>query len=368
MSRKAEPVIQHNKTLLLGIHAPYNRTPDITAYYEEFLHLVRTLGVWYDDVMYIKLRNLDKTFFITRGKLHDLMKYCKDNNMERIIVSEPLNAQQERNLENILEVIITDRTKLILDIFEQSAYSAESKIQVEIAQLQYEKSRLAGKGIFLEQQRGGIGVRGGAGETLKERETRVIEKRISKLKQKLQTVEQTRETQRKRRLDTQVQHICLVGYTNAGKSSILNALAKSDVLAEDKLFATLDTTTRSLYIDNNKVGIISDTVGFIKLLPPHLIEAFKSTLKELQYADLLLHVIDISDPLWHEHTNIVQKILHELEIDKPVLYVFNKIDKIKLTPELQQKIDSFQPQVLSSTVSPHGLKNLRTYLAQLKKA
>jgi len=367
MYRTPEPTIKHKKTLLLGIHAPYNRTPNITAYYEEFLHLVRTLGVWYDDVTYMKLRELDRANFITLGKLQELTKYCKENNIERIILSEPLTAQQERNLEDTLEIEITDRTKIILDIFEQAAYSAESKIQVEIAQLQYEKSRLAGKGIFLGQQRGVIGVRGGAGETLKERETRAIDKRISRLKSKLKSIEKTRATQRKRRLDTQIPHICLVGYTNAGKSSLLNALTKSDILAEDKLFATLDTTTRSLYVNNKSVGILSDTVGFIQLIPPQLIEAFKSTLQELEYADLLLHVVDISDPLWQEHTAIVNKILHELELDKPMLYVFNKIDKVKRTPELEQEINSFEPHVTTSVISPNGLDTLTSYLVEWNK-
>jgi len=367
MSKKAESVILHKKTLLLGIHAPYNRIPNIEAYYEEFLHLVRTLDVEYDDVMYMKLRELDRAFFITRGKLQELTQYCQDNNIEQLIISEPLTAQQERNLEDMVEVDIIDRTKIILDIFEQAAYSAESKIQVEIAQLQYEKSRLAGKGIFLEQQRGVIGLRSGAGETLKERETRVIEKRISALKEKLKSVEKTRDTQRKRRLNAQVPHVCLIGYTNAGKSSLLNSLTKSDVLAENKLFATLDTTTRSLYVNSKQVGIISDTVGFIQLLPPHLIEAFKSTLKELQYADLLLHVIDVSDPLWQAHANVVNKILHELKIDKPILYVFNKIDKVELTPELEQEISSFDPHVTSSTISPGGLNQLKAYLGSWEK-
>ena len=201
MYRPPESTHQHKKTVLVGIHAPYNRTPNINAYYEEFLHLIRTLGVWYDDVIYMKLRELDRGYFITQGKLQELLQYCKDNNIERVILSEPLTAQQERNLEDSLEIEITDRTKIILDIFEQAAHSAESKIQVEIAQLQYEKSRLAGKGVFLEQQRGGIGVRGGAGETQKERETRAIDKRISTLREKLYGVEKTRETQRQRRLE-----------------------------------------------------------------------------------------------------------------------------------------------------------------------
>lgn len=367
MARQAEPSIIHKKTLLLGIHAPYNRTPNINAYYEEFLHLIKTLGVVYDDVMYMKLREVDRALFISQGKLDDLTKYCEAHEIERIIVSEPLTGMQERNLEEFTEAEIVDRTKIILDIFEQSSHSAESKIQVEIAQLQYEKGRLVSRYISFAQQRGIIGMRGGSGETQKESETRAIEKRIATLRKKLKTVEQSRETQRKRRLETQVPHFCLVGYTNAGKSSLLNALTKSNVLAEDKLFATLDTTTRTLFIGSKKVGLVSDTVGFLQLLPPNLIEAFKSTLKELEYVDLLLHVIDISDPLWQDHATIVNKILHELEIDKPTLYVFNKVDKVELTDDLQHTLDAFQPHVTTSTVTPGGIDTLKKYLNSWKK-
>jgi GTPase len=363
MSRQAESSILHKKTLLLGIHAPYNKTPNIEAYYEEFLHLIETLDVDYDDVMYMKLRETDRALFLSYGKVEELRKYCEENGIERIIFSEPLTGMQERNLEEVTDAEIVDRTKIILDIFEKSSYSAESKVQVEIAQLQFQKGRLVSRYISFDQQRGIIGMRGGSGETQKENETRAIEKRIQTLRDKLSTLERARETQRKRRVTSQVPHFCLVGYTNAGKSSLLNALTKSKVLAEDKLFATLDTTTRELFVNSKKTGVVSDTVGFIQLLPPKLIEAFKSTLKELEYADLLLHVIDISDPLWQDHAAIVHKILHELDIDKPTLYVFNKIDKVELTGDLHYALDAFQPYVMTSTVEPGGIDDLKAYLA-----
>ena len=216
-----------------------------------------------------------------------------------------------------------------LEIFEKGSHSAEGKLQVQIAMFQHKKGRLAGRGIYLSQQGARIGTTG-PGETQKEIDARHIETSILKLKRQLVRLKQARETQRKQRLASQIPLFCLIGYTNAGKSSILNALTKSNVLAEDKLFATLDTTTRELYIDGKKKGLISDTVGFIQQLPHHLIEAFKSTLSELHYADLLIQVIDISDPNWEAHIAVVHKILEDLEIDKDMLYVFNKADKVDM--------------------------------------
>ncbi|MGE0010024.1 MAG: GTPase HflX [Candidatus Babeliales bacterium] len=362
MVRIAEQVSPYSTTLLVGVHAPYNRTPDIGAYYEEFLHLVRTLGVPYEDVLYIKLREVDSATFFTKGKLEEILQKVEELGIEQIIISEPLNALQERNIADILDVDVIDRTRLILDIFEQSAITAEGKTQVEVARLKHEKSRLAGKGHELEQQKGNIGVRSGAGETLKERQARLIDKRILKLKEELIKIQTTRATQRKRRIENRVPQLCLIGYTNAGKSSLLNSLTKSDVLSEDKLFATLDTTTRTLNINGIEVGVISDTVGFIQMLPPQLIDAFKSTLSELEHADLLLHVIDLSDPLWQSHAEIVHNILRDLEIDKETLYVFNKADKVEMTDELHAQLFSYQPHVISSTLTKEGLKPLRDAL------
>ena len=250
---------------------------------------------------------------------------------EQVIISEPLTTQQVRNLGNVLECDIIDRTELILEIFDESAHSAEGKTQVAIAKWQHLKSRVSGKGIHLSQQAGGIGIRAGAGETLKEKEIRHINQQIQRLKKELDRIQRARDTQRKRRHNNQVPQLCLIGYTNAGKSTLLNILTKSNVLAEDKLFATLDTTTRELFVNGEKKGVISDTVGFIQQLPHRLIEAFKSTLSELKYANLLLHVIDISDPNWQEHIEVVHKILDEIGIEKEMLYVFNKGDKVTTT-------------------------------------
>ena len=355
-------------TLLVGVHAPYNHTNDIDSYFEEFLNLAKTNKVNHNVEFYVKLRQIDPAYFLTKGKRQELKELCQKNDIEQIIISEPLTSQQARNLGDMLECTIFDRTELILDIFEKAAHSTAGKAQVAIAILQHKKSRLAGKGIHFGQQAGAIGVRGGPGETAKERETRHIEQSILQLKKQLKKNQRTRDTQRKRRLDSQVANLCLIGYTNAGKSTLLNTLTKSNVLAEDKLFATLDTTTRALYINGKQKGILSDTVGFIQQLPHKLIEAFKSTLSELQYADLLLHVIDISNPNWELHITVVHNILHELGVDKKILYVFNKSDKIKNGFALTQTLAKYQPYVVTSAQSKNGISPLIEFLDTWKRA
>jgi GTP-binding protein HflX len=220
---------------------------------------------------------------------------------------------------------------------------------------------MAGKGLGMSQQAGGIGMRGGPGETAKVKEARHIERSMLQLRRQLETIQKARETQRKKRLNNEIPHVCLIGYTNTGKSTIFNALTKSDVLAQDKLFATLDTTTRELFVAGKKKGIISDTVGFIQLLPTHLIEAFKSTLSELQYADLLIHVVDISDQNWEGHIEVVESILKDLDVEKEMIYVFNKADKIN-TIEYAHSMAAYQPYVITSATTKGGLAPLISFL------
>lgn len=352
------------KTLIIGVHAPYNKTEDVESYFEEFRNLVKTNRVTYDQELYIRLREIDPGYFFTKGKLEEIKKICDEHDIQEVIVSEPLTAQQERNLDDYLHCAIYDRTQLILEIFEKNAHSAEGKAQVAIAMLQHLKSRMAGKGLHMSQQAGMRGFRGGFGETAKEKERRHIENSILQLKRHLETIHKARETQRKRRVTTGIKNAAIIGYTNAGKSTILNALTKSDVLAENKLFATLDTTTRELYIDGKKCGLISDTVGFIQQLPHHLIEAFKSTLSELQFADLLIHVVDLSDPNWESHIQVVQEILQELHVDKQTLYVFNKADKLGVIPTSDSAIGKYYPHVVTSASSKIGLQPLIEYLKE----
>lgn len=359
------PTTTTAKTLIIGVDAPYNRVSNIESYFAEFRKLLETNGTIYQHELYIKMRTVDSSYFFTKGKLEEIAAFCKEHEIEEVFVSDALTSQQERNLADMLQCKVFDRTHLILAIFEKSAHSAEGKIQVSIAQLKHEKTRLAGKGIFLGQQKGSIGVRGGAGETLKEKETRHIDMTILKFKRDLERMLTARESQRKQRLTNRVPHACLIGYTNVGKSTILNALTKSDVLAEDKLFATLDTTTRELYINSIKKGLLSDTVGFIQQLPHNLIDAFKSTLSELAYADLLLHVVDISEINWQDQIAVVQKVLTELKVqDKPMLYVFNKADAIEITPDLEFLLKKYQPYVLVSAKSKKGLEPLTNYLQE----
>ncbi len=350
------------KVMIIGVHAPYNHTKNIDSYFAEFLNLVKANEVAYDDAQFIRLREIDNATFFTKGKVEELIKICKEKGIDHVIVSEPLTSVQERNLTDLLTAKVFDRTALILDIFEKQATTLEGKTQVAIAMLQYKKSRLAGKGVYMSQQAGFIGGRG-LGETAKERETRHIENQILKLRRELEHQQEIRKTQRKRRLATGIPMICLVGYTNAGKSTIMNALTKSDVLAEDKLFATLDTTTREMYIDHHKKGVLIDTVGFIQFLPPQLIDAFKSTLSELQYADLLLHVVDISDPNWESHIEAVLRILADLEVEKEMLFVFNKVDQID-NIDVVKDIHKYLPHVVISARSKDGIQPLVKFLAQ----
>ncbi|MBT4855724.1 GTPase HflX [bacterium] len=350
------------KTLALCVWAPYNKTKNIDSYYEEFLNLIKTNGVVPDVVEKIKLRETHPVTFLTSGKLESLRQLCEANDIEEVIISEALTSQQEKNMSDYIHCEIFDRTQLILEIFEKAAHSGEGQAQVEIAMLKHAKTRLAGKGVHLAQQSGVFGLRGGPGETLKERERRHIEDQIKKAERKLGTLQKVRATQRKQRLNSKIPFVCLIGYTNAGKSTILNALTKSNVLAEDKLFATLDTTTRDLYLGDQKKTLISDTVGFIQLLPTKLIEAFKSTLSELEFASLLLIVVDVSDSEWKNHIKVVHEILDELDVDKPVLYVFNKIDKVEDREDTETQLDEYQPHVVVSANSKDELQPLSAFL------
>ncbi len=367
MTKKTVSTLEQEKSALVVVDAPYHTDVDHQAYIDEFKNLIKTYGAEYVKVFSVKLREIDSAYFITKGKLTEIKNYCDEQEIERLFISETLTAKQERNLKDFLEVRVTDRTRLILDIFDQSAISAEGKTQVQIAYLEHLKTRVSGKGIEFDQQSGSIGFRGGPGETAKEMELRYLNLEIQKLKKQIQKIHSAREVQRKQRLKNHEPMICLIGYTNAGKSSILNALTNSNVLAEDKLFATLDTTTKQFYIGQQKIGVLSDTVGFIQQLPPRLIEAFKSTLSELKYADLLLHVVDLTNQNWPAHIQVVNQILEELEVDQEMLYVFNKADAVPQIENMLNQIYAYHPYVIISTKLKDGMQPLLEYLVEWHK-
>lgn len=367
MNREAVSTNNDLKVFLIGVQSPLNKTDNIQSYYDEFISLAETNQIHEYDSMFVKLRSIDTKYFFTKGKLEEVRIAFEESGASEVVISEQLTGQQERNLKDLFDCRVFDRTQLILSIFEQAAVTAEGKTQVEIANLEFQKTRLAGHGIHLSQQAGMIGVRG-PGETLKEQTTRHIERCILKLKEKLKKIEKSRAVQRKRRLSNKVPQVCLVGYTNAGKSTILNMLTHSDVLAEDKLFATLDTTTRQLFINHEKQGVISDTVGFIQNLPHQLIKAFQSTLSELQYADLLLHVVDISNDNWKSHINVVLDTLDDIDVHKEMLFVFNKSDLVE-EEELKNRLNEFglfAPYVVVNCQDKENLLPLQNYLAAHK--
>lgn len=316
--------VQQEYCVLVGLVTKNQTEQQINEYLDELEFLAKTAGAITLKRFIQKLPAPDPRTFIGKGKLEEIAKFIEDNkNISLVIFDDDLSGKQTNNLEVSLKVKIVDRSTLILDIFAERAKTAQAKTQVELAQMQYLLPRLRGLWTHLERQRGGIGMRG-PGEQEIETDRRIVRDKIALLKQRLIKIDQQAQTQRKNR--GEFVRVALVGYTNVGKSTIMNLLSKSNVLAEDKLFATLDTTVRKVVFDNTPF-LISDTVGFIRKLPHHLIESFKSTLDEVKESDILLHVVDIAHPQYEDHLNTVQSTLAELESDqKPTLLVFNKID------------------------------------------
>ncbi len=293
-------------------------------YLDELRFLAETAGFETAATFMQKLPAPDKRTFMGSGKLSEIKACLEEREIGTVIFDDELSPSQTRNLERELGVRILDRTRLILDIFAQRATTAYAKTQVELAQLQYLLPRLSGMWTHLERQRGGTGTRGGAGEREIETDRRIIRDRIARLKEQLVRVDRQMATQRSGR--GSLVRVALVGYTNVGKSTLMNLLSKSDVFAENKLFATLDTTVRKVVLENLPF-LLSDTVGFIRKLPTQLVESFKSTLDEVREADLLLHVVDISHPNFEDQIAVVNRTLREIGAgDKPVFLIFNKID------------------------------------------
>lgn len=309
--------------VFVGVIKQGDSERQVQEYLDELEFLAETAGAKGEKKFIQKVDKPDSRTYIRSGKLQEIKDYIAEHETDVVIFDDELSPTQLRNIEKELNVRILDRTNLILDIFAQRAKTAYAKMQVELAQYQYLLPRLTRMWTHLERQKGGIGMRG-PGETQIETDRRIIQTKISKLKEQLQKVDRQMASQRGNR--GSLVRISLVGYTNAGKSTLMNLLAKSDVFAENKLFATLDTTVRKVVIENVPF-LLSDTVGFIRKLPTQLVEAFKSTLDEVREADILMHVVDISHPNFEEHIKVVDETLRDINaIDKPVFVVFNKID------------------------------------------
>lgn len=323
MNKNVSTALITEKAILVGIITGTQTEDKITEYLDELEFLAFTAGAETKKRFTQKLDSQNAKTFVGTGKLDEIKKYVIDKEIDLVIFDDELSPSQLRNIEKILERRILDRTNLILDIFAQRARTAHAKVQVELAQYEYLLPRLTRMWTHLERQRGGIGLRG-PGETEIETDRRVIREKISKCKEQLKKIDRQMETQRQNR--GKMVRVALVGYTNVGKSTIMNMLSKSEVFAENKLFATLDTTVRKVVIENLPF-LLTDTVGFIRKLPTHLIESFKSTLDEVRESDILVHIVDIAHPNHEEHISVVRQTLTEIGAgDKKEITVFNKID------------------------------------------
>ncbi len=334
---------QEQKTVLVGVITSDQSEQQLNEYLDELAFLSETAGVIAVKRFTQKLAHPDSRTFVGKGKLEEIKKYVgQHSDVELVIFDDELTGSQIQNIEKELEVKTIDRSDLILDIFASRAKSAQAKTQVELAQYQYILPRLKGMWKHLERQGGGVGTRG-PGETEIETDRRIVKEKISLLRKRLSEIDRQSSTQRQER--GEFIRVSLVGYTNVGKSTIMNLLSKSDVFAENKLFATLDTTTRKVVFEQTPF-LLSDTVGFIRKLPHHLVESFKSTLDEVREADILLHVVDISHPRYEEQLAVVNKTLAELGAsEKPTVTIFNKMDKYEteafdqwLEPEVKKEL------------------------------
>lgn len=344
------------KAVLVGVISSRQTEAQAREYLDELAFLAETAGAETCGRFLQKIDTPNPKTFVGSGKIEEIKQFITEREIGLVIFDDELSPSQLRNIERTLECKILDRSNLILDIFAKRAQTAHAKTQVELAQYQYLLPRLTRMWTHLERQKGGIGMRG-PGETQIETDRRIIKQKIALLKEKLKDIDKTMSIQRSNR--GQLVRVALVGYTNVGKSTLMNLLSKSEVFAENKLFATLDTTVRKVVIDNLPF-LLSDTVGFIRKLPTMLVESFKSTLDEVREADILLHVVDISHPNFEEHFHVVNETLAEIDgSDKPTIVVFNKIDALRFLPEEEFMVDEEGNRV-------YGLEELkRMWMARL---
>lgn len=370
---------EQEKAVLVAVCLPTQTDAQTEEYLEELAFLAQTAGAKVVKRFVQKIGHLDPRTFIGSGKAEEIRAYVEEHEIDMVIFDDDLTGKQTNFLEALMKCKIVDRTNLILDIFASRAQTAQAKAQVELAQLQYLLPRLRGLWTHLERQRGGIGMRG-PGEKEIETDRRIVRDKISLLKKKLEKIDTQAQTQRLNR--GELIRVALVGYTNVGKSTLLNLVGKTDVLAENKLFATLDTTVRKIVI-NQLAFLLSDTVGFIRKLPTHLIESFKSTLDEVRESDLLLHVIDVAHPQHEDHIKVVMDTLRGIGAgDKPMIFVYNKMDlyrerffdeflteeeKTNLEAALKTKYTESQNRqaVFISATSKEGVTDLKNILLSL---
>jgi GTP-binding protein HflX len=371
-----ESTLTQERAILVGLITQQQNKEKATDYLDELSFLLKTAGGIPVKQFLQKMIMPDSRTFIGKGKLEEVRNFIAENEINLVVFDDELSPSQIRNIEKALNCRIIDRNNLILDIFAFRASTSYARTQVELAQYQYLLPRLTGMWTHLEKQQGGIGLKG-PGEKEIETDRRVIKDRIALLKDKLKQIDKQKITQRKSR--SGMIRVALVGYTNAGKSTIMNLLSKSDVFAEDKLFATLDTTVRKVVIENLPF-LLSDTVGFIRKLPHALIESFKSSLDEVMEADVLIHIVDISHPDFEEQMQVVNQTLSEIKAsNKPMIMVFNKIDKysfvkkdeIDLSPETKENISlerlqkTWMNQSLHATIFISATQ--KTHLSEFKK-
>ena len=355
LNTKTSAIEETERAILVGLEKQGKWA--IVDSLKELAQLAETAGAEVLGMTWQKRERPDSGLFIGRGKVQELSLLRQEKNANLIIFDDELSPAQQRNLEKALGIKVLDRTALILDIFAQRARSHEGKLQVELAQLRYNLPRLGGQGLVLSRLGGGIGTRG-PGETKLEVDRRRIRDRVSDITQQIEQIKKQRNLHRKRRENTRIPTVALVGYTNAGKSTLLNTLTASDVLAEDKLFATLDPTTRQITLPNGQQALVTDTVGFIQKLPHQLIAAFRATLEEVIQADILLHVIDASHPQYQEQSHAVYQVLRELKVDtKQLITVFNKGDKLE-DQSMKDQLFKKENSVIISALSGTGTNTL----------
>ncbi|MBU0687114.1 MAG: GTPase HflX [Candidatus Margulisbacteria bacterium] len=351
------------KAILIGIELQGDKSIPIAESMVELARLAYTAGVIVKAKFTQKREKPDPKYCMGSGKVEEIHAAIHTHDADLVIFDQELSPSQSRNLEEDLGVKIIDRTELILDIFAQHAHSREGSLQVELAQYQFLLPRLTGHGVSMSRLGGGIGTRG-PGETKLEHDRRRIRKIISDLRKELKKVEQQRALRRAKRRGAAMPLISLVGYTNSGKSTLLNALTNAGVLVQDKLFATLDPTVRRFSLPGGKTILISDTVGFIQKLPHQLVDAFHATLEEVSQADQLLHIVDASSPYAEDQINAVYNVLEEIgAITKKIITVFNKIDLVKDQQPLDELAKKYAPSVKISALKKEGFPELMGLLS-----